>query len=152
MIIISAIILPKFIKIVKNYVINLINKSKNKKEQEKKRKEEIKKQINMRQFNLRNNKQLINEKKNDNIELIKQKGEAKGLSYDEIKREIDKAQILEDMSTMGTIMKEEIIEEKKTNPEKFYSDEEIVKNKSNEQKKILIRKILILVYKHPCNF
>ena len=135
-IIISAIILPKFIKIVKNYVINLINKSKNKKEQEKKRKEEIKKQINMRQFNLRNNKQLINEKKNDNIELIKQKGKEKGLSYDEIKRETDKAQILEDMSTMGSIMKEEIIEEKKTNPEKFYSDEEIVKNKSNEQKKI----------------
>ena len=132
-IIISAIILPKFIKIVKNYVINLINKSKNKKEQEKKRKEEIKKQINIRQFNLRKNKQLINEKKNDNIELIKQKGEAKGLSYDEIKREIDKAQILEDMSTMGTIMKEEIIEEKKTNPEKFYSDKEIVNNKSNGQ-------------------
>ena len=132
MILLSAIILPKIFKIDKNYFTNL-NKSKNKKEQEKKRKEDIKKQINMRQFNLRNNKQLINEKKNDNIELIKQKGKEKGLSYDEIKRETDKAQILEDMSTMGSIMKEEIIEEKKTNPEKFYSDEEIVKNKSNEQ-------------------
>ena len=135
LILLSTIILPKIFKIDKNYFTNL-NKSKNKKEQEKKRKEEIKKQINMRQFNLRNNKQLINEKKNDNIELIKQKGKEKGLSYDEIKRETDKAQILEDMSTMGSIMKEEIIEEKKTNPEKFYSDEEIVKNKSNEQKKI----------------
>ena len=59
LILLSAIILPKIFKIDKNYFTNL-NKSKNKKEQEKKRKEEIKKQINMRQFNLRNNKQLIN--------------------------------------------------------------------------------------------
>jgi len=79
------------------------------------------------------NKKLINEKKNDNIELIIQKGEEKGLSYDEIKRETDRVQILEDMSKWGSIMKEKIIEEKKTNPEKFYSDEEIINNKSNEQ-------------------
>ena len=37
------------------------------------------------------------------------------------------------MSTMGTIMKEQIIEEKKTNPEKFYTDEEIIKNKTNKE-------------------
>ena len=87
----------------------------------------------MRQFYLRNNKELINEKKSDNIDLIIQKGKEKGLSNEEIKRETDRAQILEDMSTMGTIMKEQIIEEKKTNPEKFYTDEEIIKNKTDEQ-------------------
>ena len=37
------------------------------------------------------------------------------------------------MSTMVTIMKEQIIEEKKTNPEKFYTDEEIIKNKTNKE-------------------
>ena len=87
----------------------------------------------MRQFYLRNNKELINEKKSDNIDLIIKKGKEKGLSNEEIQRETDRAQILEDMSTMGTIMKEQIIEEKKTNPEKFYTDEEIIKNKSDEQ-------------------
>ena len=43
------------------------------------------------------------------IKIEIKKGKEKGLSYDEIKRETDKAQILEDMSTMGSIMKEEII-------------------------------------------
>ena len=36
------------------------------------------------------------------------------------------------MNAMGTILKEQIIEEKKTNPEKFYSTEEIIEQKDNE--------------------
>ena len=36
------------------------------------------------------------------------------------------------MNAMGIIMKEKIIEEKKTNPEKFYSKEEIIEQKDNE--------------------
>ena len=34
---------------------------------------------------------------------------------------------------MGTIMKEKILHEKKKNPEKFISKEEIIKNKSDSQ-------------------
>ena len=37
------------------------------------------------------------------------------------------------MSTMGTIMKEQILYEKEKNPEKFISNEEIINNKSDEQ-------------------
>ena len=95
------------------------------------------KNINDNQKNKRERKKIYdynkNDFKNDNIDLIIQKGKEKRLSNDEIKRETDKAQILEDMSTMGTIMKEQIIEEKKTNPEKFYTDEEIIKNKTNKE-------------------
>ena len=87
----------------------------------------------MRQYNLRIEKNIINEKKSDNIELIEKIGKLKGLSKDEIKKETDKAQLLEYMSTMGTIMKEKIIHEKQTNPEKYFTNEEIIKNKSDEQ-------------------
>ena len=78
-------------------------------------------------------KKIINEKKSENVDLIEKMGKLKGLSDEEIKKEVDKTRILEDMSTMGTIMKEQIIEEKRTNPEKFISEEEIIKNKSDEQ-------------------
>ena len=60
-------------------------------------------------------------------------GKLKGLSNEEIKKETNKAQLLEDMSTMGTIMKEQILFDKEKNPEKFISNEEIIKNKSDEQ-------------------
>ena len=87
----------------------------------------------MRQYNLRNEKNIVNEKKSDNIELVEKIGKLKGLSKDEIKKETDKVQLLEDMSTMGSIMKEKIIYEKQNNPEKFISIEEIIKNKSDTQ-------------------
>ena len=87
----------------------------------------------MRQYNLRKGNSIENLKKSDNIELIEKMGKLKGLSDEEIKKETDKAQILEDMSTMGTIMKEKIIYEKQKNPQKFISEEEIIKNKSDKQ-------------------
>ena len=40
------------------------------------------------------------------------------------------------MNAMGTILKEQIIKEKKSNPKKFYSDEEIIKEKDNENNNI----------------
>ncbi len=117
-----------------------INMKKEEKKEQKKEKQkqkekinEIQKEINLRQYNLRIEKNIINEKKSDNIELIEKIGKLKGLSKEEIKKETDKAQILEDMSTMGTIMKEKIIHEKQTNPEKYFTNEEIIKNKSDEQ-------------------
>ena len=103
------------------------------KEKKEKKAQEIKNEINKRQYNLRTGKEVLNEKKSDNIELIEKIGKEKGLSSEEIKKEIDKTQILEDMSTMGTIMKEQILTEKQKNPEKYISEEEIIKNKSDEQ-------------------
>ena len=103
------------------------------KEKKEKKAQEIKNEINKRQYNLRTGKEVLNERKSDNIELIEKIGKEKGLSSEEIKKEIDKTQILEDMSTMGTIMKEQILSEKQKNPEKYISEEEIIKNKSDEQ-------------------
>ena len=103
------------------------------KEKKEKKAQEIKNEINKRQYNLRTGKEVLNERKSDNIELIEKFGKLKGLSSEEIKKEIDKTQILEDMSTMGTIMKEQILSEKQKNPEKYISEEEIIKNKSDEQ-------------------
>ena len=90
-------------------------------------------EINGRQFNLRTGKEIVNEKKSDNIKLIEKVGKAKGLSSEEIKKEADKTQILEDMITFGTIMKEKILAEKQKNPEKYISEEEIIQNESDEQ-------------------
>ena len=103
------------------------------KQEKEKKTQELKDEINKRQHNLRIGKQLLNEKKSDNIDLIEKMGKLKGLSSEEIKKEVDKTQLLEDMSTMGTIMKEQILSNKETNPEKYISEEEIIKNKSDEQ-------------------
>ena len=103
------------------------------KQEKEKKTQELKDEINKRQHNLRIGKQLLNEKKSDNIDLIEKMGRLKGLSSEEIKKEVDKTQLLEDMSTMGTIMKEQILSNKETNPEKYISEEEIIKNKSDEQ-------------------
>ena len=48
------------------------------------------------------------------------------MSNEEIQKQINKVQLIEDMSILGTIMKEEILREKKSNPENFYSNEEII--------------------------
>ena len=42
-------------------------------------------------------------------------------------------EVLEDMCVLGSIMKEEIIEEKKNNPEKFISIEEATKEENKNQ-------------------
>ena len=89
-------------------------------------------EINKRQHNLRTGKEISKEKKSDNIELVEKVGKTKGLSSEEIKKEVDKTQILEDMITMGTIMKEQILAEKQKNQEKYISEEEVIKNESDE--------------------
>ena len=120
--------------------IKILNKSiENIKEEEE---EEIKieetkiEEINKRQEILRKEKIIQNETKNENLEIIEKAGKFKSLSEEEIKKEQHKTQLLEDMNAMGTIMKEQIIEEKKTNPEKFYTNEEIIKQKDNEDNDI----------------
>ena len=80
----------------------------------------------MRQYKLWNSQNIEDKNKSDNISLIEKAGKLKGLSSEDIKKETKKAQLIEDMSAMGTIMKEEIIKEKETNPEKFMSTEEII--------------------------
>ena len=100
---------------------------------EEKERLDIKKRINMRQYKLRNSQNTEDNNKSDNISLIEKAGKLKGLSSEDIKKETKKAQLIEDMSAMGTIMKEEIIKEKETNPEKFISTEEIIQQKSNDQ-------------------
>ena len=40
------------------------------------------------------------------------------------------------MNAMGTIMKEQILEEKKTNPKKFYTTKEIIQKKDEENNDI----------------
>ena len=67
--------------------------------------------------------------KNENLILIEKAGKIKKLSNEEIKKEKNKVQLMEDMNTLGTITKEEILKEKKSNPEKFYSTEEIIQQK-----------------------
>ena len=90
-------------------------------------------EINKRQYNLRSLGYIKNEVKSENINLIEKNGKLKGLTNEEIKNETKKAQLLEDMSTIGTIMKEEILKEKENNPDKFISLEKIIEQKSDEQ-------------------
>jgi hypothetical protein len=104
-----------------------------KRKEEEKRNLEIKNKINMNQYNLRNSGETKDNNKSENIILIEQKGSIKGMSNEDIIRETKKVQVIEDMSAYGTITKEEIIKERKTNPEKFISTEEIIQQKSNEQ-------------------
>ena len=83
------------------------------------------------------NRQLLKENnlqfevRNENLDLIEKAGKLKSLTDEEIKKEKNKVQLLEDMNMMGTIMKEEILEEKKTNPEKFFTTEEIIEQKES---------------------
>ena len=86
-----------------------------KEEEERKRK---KKEIIERQSFLNKNDKNIN--KNKKSTVIKKKEE-------KIK------EILEDMCVLGSIIKEEIIEEKKSNPEKFISIEEATKEENKDK-------------------
>lgn len=53
------------------------------------------------------------------------------LSEEEKEKKI--SQIIKDMAIMGTIVKEQIIEEKKLKPEKFVSIEEVVKPENKDR-------------------
>ena len=88
-------------------------------------------QIHNRYFN---NEEIKEEDKSENIKLIEKKGKLNNLSKEEIKKVIKRTQLLEDMSIMGTITKDKIIKEKQTNPEKFISTENIIKQKNNNEK------------------
>ena len=70
------------------------------------------------------------------MEIVEKEGKIKGLSNEEIEEEKNKVQLLEDMNAAGIIMKEQIEEEKKTNPEKFYTTEEIIEQKEKEDNDI----------------
>ena len=88
-------------------------------------------QINKRMFNSEN--QEIKEKeKTENMKLIEEKGKLENIPKEEIEKQVKRTQILEDMSTLGSIMKKQIIKEKEENPEKFVSTEEIIEKKSED--------------------
>ena len=81
-----------------------------------------------------NNEEIKEGEKSENIKLIEKKGKLNNLSKEEIKKVIKRTQLLEDMSIMGTITKDKIIKEKQTNPEKFISTENIIKQKNDNEK------------------
>ena len=95
---------------------------KKRKEEEKKRKEEEKK---------RKEEEMKKQKK----EILERQLEYRKAQYNKInQRKTEKVEeVLEDMCILGSIMKEEIIEEKKKNPEKFISIEEAVKEENKDQ-------------------
>jgi len=110
-------------------------KEKEEEEQEKEEKEmkiEKIKEITKRQSNLLKENDQQFEERNENLDLIEKAGKLKSLTDEEIKKEKNKVQLLEDMNKMGTIMKETILEEKKTNPEKFFTTEEIIDQKESD--------------------
>jgi len=114
-------------------VIFLISKkNKNKKIDEielKEMKTEINKliQINKRLFSP--DQDIKEEDKTENMKLIEEKGKLKNIPEEEIKKQVKRTQLLEDMSTMGSIVKQQIIKEKEENPEKFISTKEIIEKK-----------------------
>ena len=68
--------------------------------------------LNEWQVNLKNPKEKAeNENITDNMELIEKIGKLKNMLNEEIKREQKKVQLIEEMSTFGTIMKQNIIQE-----------------------------------------
>ena len=71
---------------------------------------------------------LLEERKKKKEEIVQ-----KHKKYMEDKTEVEKVnEVLEDMCILGSIMKEEIVEEKKNNPEKFISIEEATKEENKE--------------------
>ena len=103
---------------------------KRKKEEEKKRKDEEKrrKEAEEKRRKLEEEYRIkeYEERQRKKKEIIKRQ---KRFQAKEIKQENVK-EVLEDMCVLGSIMKEEIIEEKKKNPEKFIPIEEAVKEEN----------------------
>lgn len=87
-------------------------------------------QINKRLFSP--DQEIKEEDKTENMKLIEEKGKMKNIPKEEIKKQVKRTQILEDMSTIGSIVKQQIIKEKEENPEKFISAKEIIEKKSED--------------------
>lgn len=77
--------------------------------------------------------EIKEEDKTENMKLIEEKGKSKKSTKEEIEKQVKRTQLLEDMSTMGSILKQKIIKEKEENPEKFISTEEIIEKKSEDE-------------------
>ena len=87
------------------------------------------------EINMKIRKSKEEEMKKQKKEILERQLEYRKAQYDKInKRKPEKVEeVLEDMCILGSIMKEEIIEEKKNNPEKFISIEEAVKEENKNQ-------------------
>ena len=97
------------------------------KRQEKKELEKLKI---LEEIHSRKNREKERERKKKEIverQFILDKNEKSNKSEDKTK------QVLEDMCVLGSIMKEEIIEEKKRTPEKFISIEEATKEENKDK-------------------
>ena len=93
-----------------------------------------------RQKNLRKNNQILNNSKkieNNLFDSIENKSDKNDKNKNEINEEKIKNkkinETLEDMCIYGNIMKEEILQEKVQNPEKFFEFEEALKLKEKDQ-------------------
>ena len=95
----------------------------NKAEEEKKKAEEEKKK---REEEMKKQKKLI-------LERQKEYRKAQYQNIINSKKPEKVEEVLEDMCILGSIMKEEIIEEKKSNPEKFISIEEATKEENKSE-------------------
>ena len=96
---------------------------KKKKEEEKKKAEEEKKK---KEEEMKKQKKLI-------LERQKEYRKAQYQNIINSKKPEKVEEVLEDMCILGSIMKEEIIEEKKSNPEKFISIEEATKEENKSE-------------------
>ena len=77
---------------------------------------------------------MLEERKKKKEEIVQ-----KQKKYMEDKTKVENVkEVLEDMCILGSIMKEEIIEEKKKNPEKFISIEEATKDENEENGKFCL--------------
>ena len=139
-IIFSACLLVRFI------IIEIKNCKKEKErllkeEEEKKKKEEDEKRRKKEEEERK--KEEEKQKKKEEEERKKKKKEIierqflKKLNNGENRKENVK-EVLEDMCILGTIMKEEILEEKKKNPEKFISIEEAMKEENKDNGKFCL--------------
>ena len=120
-----------------NSIINEANKKleeeKKKKEEElkKKKEEELKKKIEEEE---KEKKKKEEEMKKQKEEIMSRQKEYRKAKFNTIiqKKPEKVEEVLEDMCILGSIMKEEIIEEKKNNPEKFITIEEATKEENSK--------------------
>jgi len=99
---------------------------------EKEKEKQLFEEINNRQFDLLKGKKPLYSEENENLDLIEKVGKSKSLPEEEIIKEKNRVQLLEDMNFMGIIMEKKILKEKKTKPEKFYTTEEIINQRDND--------------------
>jgi len=99
---------------------------------EKEKEKQLFEEINNRQFDLLKGKKPLYSEENENLDLIEKVGKSKSLPEEEIIKEKNRVQLLEDMNFMGIIIEKKILKEKKTKPEKFYTTEEIINQRDND--------------------